>query len=83
MTDQASPPPAADPDRRPRQSPEVRGGPLIMGIIFGFIGILALALNPDGFDERAMALWPVAVLLLFVGAVAAAITHIVQRRSTA
>ena len=60
----------------------VRVAPLLMGVTFAVIAVIALAMNPDGFDERAILLWPVVVVLLIGGGFVALITHIATRRSS-
>lgn len=58
----------------------VRVGPLMMGVTFLAVAIVALAMNPDGFDERAILLWPITVLILTAGSLVALIAHMTTRR---
>jgi hypothetical protein len=58
----------------------VRAAPMLMGITFISIAIIALALDPEGFDEQAILLWPVAVVLLTAGSTLALIAHVATRR---
>ena len=58
----------------------VRVGAFLMGATFICIGIVALAVNPDGFDETAILLWPVVICLLVVGTFLAVIGHVATRR---
>jgi len=58
----------------------LRVAPLFMGITFITIAITALALSPDGFDQRAILLWPATVVLLATGGFWALIAHLLSRR---
>lgn len=67
---------------RERSTSGVRVAPLLMGVTFAVIAVIALAMNPDGFDERAILLWPVVIVLLIGGGFVALISHIATRRSS-
>ncbi|GEM_PF-6396273 len=87
MSDDAQPADAADAGDDPvkasagisRGSP-TRVGPLLMGATFICIGVVSLAVNPDGFDETAILLWPVVIGLLLVGTLLAVVGHFATRR---
>lgn len=58
-----------------------RAAPLVMGAVFVLIGVFGLIANPDGFDMAAIWLVPAVLSTLTVGALIAAVTHGVSKRS--
>ena len=61
-----------------RQAPRV--APMMMGVTFLIISVLAFGLNPDGFDENAIILWPVSILVLLLGSFVALVGYLVSRQ---
>ena len=61
-----------------RQAPRV--APLMMGVTFLIISVLAFSLLPDGFDENAIILWPVTLVVLLLGSFVAFVGYLVSRQ---
>ena len=57
----------------------VRVASMLMGVTFIGIAVIALALDPDGFDERAILLWPLTAVLFTAGSMLALIAHVATR----
>jgi hypothetical protein len=58
---------------------EFRPVPLIWGLAFFAIAVVAMWLNPEGFSAEAIVLWPVTVAIVMLTSFTALITYLVRR----
>lgn len=69
----------AMPEAKPETPWEFRPVPLIWGLAFFVIAVVAMWLNPEGFSAEAIVLWPVTGAIVILTSFTALITHLVRR----
>ena len=69
----------ATPEGKAEISWEFRPVPLIWGLAFFVIAVVAMWLNPEGFSAEAIVLWPVNGAILMLTSFTALIAYLVRR----